>query len=328
MTMLLFYSSPLFRRIMRRLRPQIFAIACRLPIIMQICYTRRIQKRGRMLSFIFLFFAILSNTYYLALKLIPPQKFDFIGILADTFGFSIIWFLLSVFFIFLFLLRRNRMLKSTLLKIAAPLKICLCVLIFSGLFVSGLCLSMILNPRVQKTDESADYLIVLGGGVTRDGQLNGTVIKRLNAAADYLLSHPETLAVVSGGVGRPPFLNPYSEAEVLKPALAAYGIDENRILPEDKALDTIQNLIFSAQLLSESEGLPVQTILDSSVILVTSDFHLARAERLAERIGYTDIRGISSKTPAIFIPHNYVREIGAYIKLTLRILLTQKPEHI
>ena len=74
-------------------------------------------------------------------------------------------------------------------------------------------------------------------------------------------------------------------------------------------------------MLSEYAGLPQDKILEAPVAVVTSRFHLRRAERLADRMGFTDIKGVASKTPVLKIPHAYVREICAYVKLNLRILL-------
>jgi len=83
--------------------------------------------------------------------------------------------------------------------------------------------------------------------------------------------------------------------------------------------------LFSVKILSEYENKTVQEILNAPVAVVTSDFHLARAERLAKRSGFTDVYGVASKTPALFVLNSYSREICSYIKLNLRILFTGKP---
>ena len=128
--------------------------------------------------------------------------------------------------------------------------------------------------------------------------------------------------MVTGGKG--PF-SPCPESDVLKPALAAYGIEDQRILAEDKAKDTIQNFQYSIKLLSEYTGKSVEEILSSPIAVVTNDFHLARSERLAKRIGFTEVYGVAARTPLFFRANCYCREICCYIKLNLRILLTGKP---
>jgi uncharacterized SAM-binding protein YcdF (DUF218 family) len=130
---------------------------------------------------------------------------------------------------------------------------------------------------------------------------------------------------VSGGTLH--FL-PVAEAPELKKLLEKNGVEASRILVEDQALDTIQNFKYSCKMLADFEGVSQQQILDSRIAVVTSYFHLRRAERLAKRMGFTQIKGIGSKTSPINVPHCYVREICAYIKLNLRILLTGQPKKL
>ena len=121
---------------------------------------------------------------------------------------------------------------------------------------------------------------------------------------------------------------PVAEAPELKKLLEKNGVEASRILVEDQALDTIQNFQYSCKMLADFEGVSQQQILDSRIAVVTSYFHLRRAGRLAHRMGFTCIKGVGSKTSPINVPHSYVREICAYIKLNARILLTGKPKKI
>lgn len=191
-----------------------------------------------------------------------------------------------------------------------------------GMIVCVVNLIFICNPRIADGTEDCEYVIVLGGGITKNATLTESMQRRVAFAADYLKKHPDAIAVVTGGKSR---FAPCAESDVLKPALCAYGIDEDRVLAENQAKDTIQNFKFSAQLFAEKSGVPVQQILDSPIIVITSDFHIARAERLAKRMGFTNICGAASPTPLLFVPNSYTREICSYIKLNLRILLTGKP---
>ena len=81
-------------------------------------------------------------------------------------------------------------------------------------------------------------------------------------------------------------------------------------------------------MLSEFKGISVEEVLNTPTAVVTSRFHLRRSERLARRMGFTNIKGIPAKCPAVYVVHNYVREICAYVKLNLRILLTGEPRKI
>lgn len=265
------------------------------------------------LSVIWLILAVLFNAYFVALNVASP------GTIAGTFfSFSAVWFWLSVGCALLFVLEKLHLWKNASRKT----KGCIIGILFFGTLVALINLILITHPRLADGTEDVKYVIVLGGGITKDATLTDSVQKRIEHAAEYLKRHPDAIAVVTGGKG--PFA-PCPESDVLKPALCALGIDESRVLAEDKAKDTIQNFSNSANLLAEHQNLPLSDILSSPVTIITSDFHLARAERLARRMGFSDIYGSASRTPLLFVPNCYAREICAYIKLNLRIFLTGKP---
>ena len=81
-------------------------------------------------------------------------------------------------------------------------------------------------------------------------------------------------------------------------------------------------------MLADYKKTRLQEILDTPTAVVTSRFHLRRSERLARRMGFTNIKGIPAACPPVYVLHNYVREICAYVKLNLRILLTGEPQKI
>ena len=195
----------------------------------------------------------------------------------------------------------------------------------AGCFISIINLIFILNPVVVSVNEKADYVILLGGGIDKDGKLPTAVIKRVEQAAEYLKANPEAICVPTGGKLK---WLPYAEAPELKNQLVLRGIPEERILVEDQAKDTIQNFQLSAKILAEYKGTSVDEILNSPIAVVTSRFHLRRAERLARRMGFKNIKGIPAGCPVIYIPHSYVREVCSYVKLNLRILLTGEPKRL
>ena len=59
---------------------------------------------------------------------------------------------------------------------------------------------IIKNARTDK-DVGRDYLIVLGAAVYGD-QPSLTLVRRLEGTLDYLNEHPDTVAIVSGGMGK------------------------------------------------------------------------------------------------------------------------------
>lgn len=262
----------------------------------------------------FLILSVLFNIYFVVLQILSPSTF-----LGTFFSFSSVWFYLAVVCLFIFFFRR------LFCRIAKFIKIVVCSLLGVAVIVAGINLFFICTPRVADGTENPEYVILLGGGITKDAELSDNVKKRVECASEYLKKNPNAICVVTGGKGK---FSPCPESDVLKPALESYGISADRILAENKAKDTIQNFKYSAELLSDFTGKTVSEILNSQIAVVTSDFHLARAERLAKRMGFTNIFGVASKTPLIFVPSMYAREILCYVKLNLRILFTGKPSFI
>lgn len=242
----------------------------------------------------------------------------------NVFSFTHIWSAAGLYLIFTGIYRLLK--KHSFWSVWKRwIKVVFVLLAIAGGIISAISLYYILTPRIAEDSEQVDYVILLGGGVSKDGILPDSVLRRVERTAEYLKKHPNAVCVVSGGTLD--FL-PVAEAPSLKKYLVEKGIEQSKVLVEDQALDTIQNFEYSCKMLSDYTGLPQSKILESPVAVVTSRFHLRRAERLADRMGFTDIKGVASKTPILKIPHAYVREVCAYIKLNLRILLTGKPEKI
>lgn len=269
-----------------------------------------------MLFLILVFCSALSFLYYVSLQIASPGLF-----ITLFFGFSSVWLYLSVFLVFLAFLEKKRGLSVLWKKAAKPFRITVLCVIGAGFAVSVFNLFFILNPKKADGSENIQYVILLGGGITKDKKLTAAVQSRVDSAYEYLTAQKNAVAVVTGGRGS---FAPCPESVVLKEALIEKGIDEKRILEEDKARDTIENFLFSAHLLAEYSNTDIENILSSPVAVVTNNFHLARAERIAKRMGFTDVYGVGAGLPSLFVLNAYGREICSYIKLNFRILLTGK----
>ncbi len=271
------------------------------------------------MNILLIIFGIISISYDATLILLNPGTFW-----DNVFSFTHIWLALGAYLIFVAIYRIKtkhsfwsvwkRWVKLTVVSLG----------ILTAL-ISIINLALILNPAVVGTDEKADHVILLGGGISKDGVLPKSVMSRVEKAAEYLNQNPDSICVVTGGT-----LDwlPYAEAPELKHQLVLAGVAPDRILVEDQAKDTIQNFQLSCKMLAEFKHATTQEILQSTTAVVTSRFHLRRSERLARRMGFTNIKGIPAACPPVYVLHNYVREICAYVKLNLRILLTGEPKRI
>ena len=276
---------------------------------------------NQFMGILFIALGIISALYDVLLLCMTPGTFW-----DNVFSFTHIWALLGAYLIFcgIFRLKKKRSFWSVWKK---PAKISVISVAVAGVIIAAINLCFILNPKLADVNKSVDYVILLGGGIDKNGKLPGNVISRVDTAADFL-NRPEqknTVVVVSGGTLH---WLPFAEAPELKRQLVLRGVEEDRILVEDKALDTIQNFQYSCQMLADFKGVSTQEILNSDIAVITNYFHLRRAERLAARMGFTNIKGIGAPCEKIKAPHIYVREICSYVKLNLRILFTGEPNRL
>ncbi len=153
----------------------------------------------------------------------------------------------------------------------------------------------------------ADVLIVLGGGI-RGSSPTLTLKYRLDAAVEYLEANPDTIVIVSGGRGADEIV---SEASVMRGYLAARGIDESRIITEDRSQSTEENFRFSGEIIRERFG------NDARIVFVTTRFHVFRAERTAAKLGIA-AEGIPAKGVWYITPNDYLRECAAITVYFLR----------
>lgn len=151
------------------------------------------------------------------------------------------------------------------------------------------------------TETECDYIVVLGAKVNGTNP-SRTLRERIDAAAEYLKAHPETIAVVSGGKGSDEGI---SEAQCMFNGLMERGIEADRIRLEDKATSTWENLNFSLDLIEAETG-----SRPTALGVVSSEFHLFRAAMLAEECGVETI-GIPGKTgDFVHFLNYYLREIA------------------
>jgi uncharacterized SAM-binding protein YcdF (DUF218 family) len=176
----------------------------------------------------------------------------------------------------------------------------LLALAFVALSITG---SVIARSARGTEAQDADYLIVLGC------QVNGAVPsrmlrQRLEAADTYLNTHPDTIAIVSGGQGAGEDI---TEAAAMYEYLTAHGIAPERIIPEENSTSTMENLLFSMELMHEG----------ATAAIVSNEFHLYRAGQMAASLGL-DAALIPADTEFPILLASYsLREIFAVWKYFL-----------
>jgi len=183
--------------------------------------------------------------------------------------------------------------------------------VIAAMLAVGLLVFAILEITIVsygRTDESRDVtaVVILGAGV------NGTVPSlslrvRLDAALAYLADKPDIPIVVTGSQGPGEEI---SEAQCMAGWLMERGIAAERIILEDQADNTAENIDFSLNLLVQNGIDPT-----SNIAVVTADYHLYRA---GIYWGTPSMVPVAAHMPDSFWPltvNYYIREAFAAAKL-------------
>lgn len=185
--------------------------------------------------------------------------------------------------------------------------------VLSLLISLGLTVFVILEIKVVsygRTDWERDVsaVVILGAGV------NGTVPSlslqvRLEAALDYIQDKPDIPIVVTGSQGPGEEI---SEAQCMAQWLVENGVDASRILLEEQADNTEENIRYSTEILRK-QGIDTT----SNIAVVTSDYHLYRASLYW---GVPWMVPVAAHMPARYWPltvNYYIRETFAVARMLI-----------
>ena len=213
-------------------------------------------------------------------------------------NFYFIWLILAVVVMtFAILLKRGFFISHFPLWIRRTFVILLCM----GVMIFGIVEGFIISGFSMKGQPGADYVIVLGAHMKADGP-SKALQYRLDEAIRYLNENPSSKVIVSGGQGSDEHI---SEAQGMYEYLVEKGIEKDRIIKEDKSVNTTQNLAFSAEYLDRERD---------SVAVVTNNFHVFRAVKIAEKAGYQNVCGIAAKGEPFLQINNMMREFFGVMK--------------
>lgn len=193
------------------------------------------------------------------------------------------------------------LIKQTTKVFPGWVKLCWGALVGLGMAALVAVEGLIFTEFGARPQPGADYCVILGAQM-KSGGPSEVLKRRLDRALEYLLENPETQVIVSGCQGSN---EPVSEARGMYDYLVRAGIDPKRILLEEESRNTCENLEFSGRLLDRQEH---------RVVLVTNNFHMYRALRLAEGSGYEHVEGFAASSYALMLPNNLLREFLGVVK--------------
>jgi uncharacterized SAM-binding protein YcdF (DUF218 family) len=161
---------------------------------------------------------------------------------------------------------------------------------------------MIFSVQHQKPNQS-DVGIVLGAALWNDYP-SPALQERLDAAYNLYNSGYYSKIIVSGGMDHNGSTIP--EAEGMKHYLMAKGIPDDHIFIEDQSRSTYENLLFSKRIMADNDW--------KSSIVITHEYHGARAWDIAHFIGLYELNIYTIKSKVLWMPWHKARETLAFTK--------------
>ena len=216
----------------------------------------------------------------------------------DGTNFFATWFVLGFFFLLPIFDKKLNVWKSISRPIRYILIGTLGLLISTFLFVEA----CIVSGFKYRNESNLDYIIVLGAQVLNDGSPSVILLTRLEKTLAYLNEHPGTICIVTGGKGKN---EPITEALAMKKYLLSKGITESRIITENNSSNTSENI---------SNSMKIIDLKNKNIGIVTNDFHVYRAIKIAKKCNINKVFGIPCETPRMFLPNNMLREFFGILK--------------
>ena len=198
--------------------------------------------------------------------------------------------------------------------ITTVIKISIIIFVFLFCFVQYFIIKEYINDRkAVNENKKVDYVIILGARV-KGKKPAKSLMERIKAATEYLKENPEVKVIATGGKGANEGI---AEGVAIKRELLKNGINEDRIILENKSKNTVENFRFSLEKIRNSENGKNKNYENNGnrkikVLIVTNDYHIFRSKNIARKVGFDnkdyEIYGLPAKTPLISIPQSYFRE--------------------
>lgn len=158
------------------------------------------------------------------------------------------------------------------------------------------------DASIQKSPHAAGLVL---GAALWDGQPSPALKERLDQAYQLYREGWVQYLILSGGMGD----DGLTEAEGMKRYLVDRSIPPDRLLLEDQARNTAENIVNSKEIILERNW--------GQIYLVTHDYHMYRALRLAKREG-VDATPAPVHSRVLFTPFYKTRECLAIIKMWIQ----------
>lgn len=213
-------------------------------------------------------------------------------------SFSSICIIISMILIYVLISAKNILYKNKYTKLIYKIyRFVMMLFLSTFIILQGAITINIHRTSDVKSIENVNTMIILGAKVNEDG-ISKTLKRRLDKAIEYYNTNKNiNNIIVSGGQGSDEVV---TEALAMKNYLVKNGVSKDKIIMEDKATTTLENIIFSKKIITDKN-------LKGKVLIVTSDYHLFRGQFIASILGI-DNEGLCSISPLSSRIYYMIRE--------------------
>ena len=178
--------------------------------------------------------------------------------------------------------------------------------VFTVLCIGIICFSVTLGSMLSatRTDAENENTVIVLGCAVHGTTPSYTLKSRINATYDYMISNPDSIAVLSGGQGNGEQI---TEAQCMYNILTEKGIESSRLYLEENSTNTNENIAFSKQIIEEND-------LSTDIAVVSSDYHLKRATMICKKNGFDNVHRISAPSTYFDKPTFYLRDLLGVVK--------------
>ena len=179
-------------------------------------------------------------------------------------------------------------------------------IIYATLITIAMVIASLIKPQRNST------AITLGIRAEEHGP--SSLLKgRINATKLYLEKNEKSVAILSGGKCKKDF---EEEAVCMYNELLKMGVDSDRLIIENKALSTFENILFSQRIINSDNK-------KKNLAIVSDRFHQLRARLIIKKLKIKGkVGAVNAKTAFLYIPTYYVRE---WIALPFELLFRFQP---
>lgn len=240
-------------------------------------------------------------------------------------SFAFIWLFFAA--LLLFLVYGKWYYARNLARIPRWVPVAVITTCAAGVVVLALLCILVFLGAAASNKENLDYVIVLGARV-KEHTISNSLKMRLDKAIEYAQDNPDTVLVLSGGIGPGESV---SEAQVMWEYLLYNGVRPEQMLIEDQSISTVENIAYSRVVIEQhrqkdkKELVPLHQKRTSvpyaiapdkplEIGVLTSNFHIYRARMTAEKWGFDNVYGISAASDPVLFVHLCVRECASIVK--------------